>query len=95
MIKTKYEESTFWKVLVSLSLKAFYKHVGGKIRKFNPKWYDLYPNWLEYSEINNAVYCLPCYLFKNDVGGQGGGETFVTRDFNQWDKKYQLQTHIV
>ena len=34
-------------------------YVGGKMRKFNPKWYDLYPNWLEYSEINNAVYCLP------------------------------------
>jgi hypothetical protein len=52
-------------------LKSFpQRNIGGKMRKFNPQWYDSYRNWLEYSEIKNEVYCLPCYLFKNDVGGK-------------------------
>ena len=33
-------------------------------------------------------------MFKNEVGGQGGGKAFVTKGFNQWDKQYQLQTHV-
>ena len=56
--------------------------IGDKMRRFMCSWYDLYLNWLEYSEIKDAIYCLPCYLFKNKVGGQGGGEAFISEGSN-------------
>ena len=39
----------------------------GKFRRFIPEWY-VNRNWLEYSIDNDAVFCLYCYLFRQDVG---------------------------
>ncbi|XP_057550599.1 uncharacterized protein LOC130828655 [Amaranthus tricolor] len=40
---------------------------------------------------NDRIEIRRTYLMK---GGQGGGKAFVTKGFNQWDKQYQLQTHV-
>ena len=49
---------------------------------------------MEYSIDKDAVFCLYCYLFGQDVGKQGGGETFVTKGFKLWNKKKKLNSHV-
>ena len=51
-----------------------------KPRRFIPEWY-VNRKWLEYSINKDAVFWLYCYLFRQDVGKQGGGETFVMKGF--------------
>ena len=51
-----------------------------KPRQFIPEWY-VNRKWLEYSIDKDAVFWLYCYLFGQDVGKQGGGETFVMKGF--------------
>ena len=48
---------------------------------------------MEYSINKDAVFCLYCYLFGQDVGKQGGGETFVTKGFKLWNQKEKLLSH--
>ncbi|GAA0147548.1 hypothetical protein LIER_07221 [Lithospermum erythrorhizon] len=50
--------------------------MGGK-RKFKPEWYAPYLEWMEYSEHDDAVFCLPCYLFKDVT--KYDGDSFVGR----------------
>ena len=45
----------------------------GKPCRFSSVWY-VNRNWLEYSVNKDAVFCLYCYLFGQDVGKQGGGD---------------------
>ena len=55
-----------------------------KPRRFISKWYkNRY--WLEYSIDKDAVFCFYCYLFGQDVGKEGGGDTFVTKGFKLWN----------
>ena len=49
---------------------------------------------MEYSIDKDAVYCLYCYLFGQDVGKQGGSETFVTKVFKLWNLKEMLNSHV-
>ena len=59
-------------------------YFSGKPRRFISKWYkNRY--WLEYSIDKDAVFCFYCYLFGQDVGKQGGGDTFVTKGFKLWN----------
>uniref|UniRef100_A0A0D3BZS1 TTF-type domain-containing protein n=1 Tax=Brassica oleracea var. oleracea TaxID=109376 RepID=A0A0D3BZS1_BRAOL len=44
---------------------------GGVLRRFNPSWFDQFPNWLEYSAKKDATFCLYCYLFKYNAGKGG------------------------
>lgn len=70
------------------SLVCFpFKNYGEKRRRFNRAWYLQYSNWLEYSETKDAAYCLCCYLFKSNMGDQGGGDCFVGEGFTNWEKK--------
>ena len=48
---------------------------------------------MEYSIDKDAVYCLYCYLFGQDVSKQGGSETFVTKGFKLWNQKEKLNSH--
>ncbi|XP_022891835.1 zinc finger MYM-type protein 1-like [Olea europaea var. sylvestris] len=43
---------------------------------------------------NDAAYCLHCYLFKPDRGGQGGGHIFTKTGFRDWKLKSTLKDHI-
>ncbi|XP_059310541.1 uncharacterized protein LOC132061873 [Lycium ferocissimum] len=64
------------------------------MRRFNPQWFSEYSNWLEYSESKDAVFCLNCYLFKDDNIHQGGGDVFSTIGFKSWEKKKSLKKHV-
>jgi hypothetical protein len=52
-------------------------------RRFNPAWFIEYANWLKYNILEDAAYCLYCYIFRPNTGKQKGGDSFVT----QWLKK--------
>ena len=64
------------------------------MRRFNPKWFKEYESLLEYSIEKDGTYCLYCYLFRQDVGMQSGGDSFVTKGFNSWNKKEKLDLHV-
>ena len=49
---------------------------------------------MEYSIDNDAVFCLYCYLFGQDVGKQGGEETFVTKGLKLWNQKEKLSPYV-
>ncbi|KAL4600720.1 hypothetical protein ACB092_11G218600 [Castanea dentata] len=68
--------------------------IGGLMHRFNPKWFKEYEKWLEYNIEKDAAYCLYCYLFRQDVGMQFGGDSFVTKGFNSWNKKEKLDQHV-
>ncbi|XP_070035257.1 uncharacterized protein [Nicotiana tomentosiformis] len=65
----------------------------GLKRHFNPKWFKGYLNWLEYSVIEDAAYCLYCYLFQDEGIHQGGGDVFSSLGFKSWHKKNRLDMH--
>ncbi|GFP84236.1 protein-tyrosine sulfotransferase [Phtheirospermum japonicum] len=62
--------------------------IGKKMRKFNPKWFGNYKSWLEYSVEKDAVFCFPCYLFKNE--NSAGGDAFVVGGFRAWNKQKHM-----
>jgi hypothetical protein len=49
----------------------------GVMRRFNTDWFDKYKTWLEYSISKDAVFCLPCYLFRPENLASGGRTNFV------------------
>ena len=51
--------------------------------------------WLEYSIDKDAAFCFYCYLFRwQDVGKEGGGETFVMKGFKLWNQVAKLDSHV-
>ena len=69
------------------------KDFPGLLRRFNPSWFDKYGTWLEYSILKDAAFCLYCYLFKSDIGDQGGEDAFVGVGFTNWKKADKLRIH--
>ena len=55
-------------------------YFSGKSHRFRSEWY-VNRKWLEYSIDNDAVFCFYYYIFGQDVGKQGGGDTFVMKGF--------------
>ncbi|XP_075074572.1 uncharacterized protein LOC142161697 [Nicotiana tabacum] len=51
----------------------------GLKHRFNPKWFDQYHDWLEYSVIEDAAYCLCCYLFQDESIHQVGESCDISR----------------
>jgi hypothetical protein len=70
--------------------------VGGKKRDFNPKWFDEFGSWLEYSIEKDAAYCLYYFLFSSQVEGQQrDSEAFVNIGWNGWNKgSARLLAHV-
>ncbi|XP_075636729.1 uncharacterized protein LOC142608964 [Castanea sativa] len=64
----------------------------GKPRQFISEWY-VGRKWLD-SIDKDAAFCFYCYLFGQDVGKQGGGETFVTKGFKLWNQLVKLESHV-
>ncbi|KAK9740497.1 hypothetical protein RND81_03G040000 [Saponaria officinalis] len=69
-----------------------FKLIGGKSRRFKAEWFDKHENWLEYSKKKDALFCLPCYLFKSEC--VRGGDAFVEEGFSYWNKKQRLNEHV-
>ncbi|XP_031503841.1 uncharacterized protein LOC116266669 [Nymphaea colorata] len=63
-------------------------------RKFNPKWFDEYKNWLEYSPSKHRAYCQYCYLFRAEHTDRFVTEAFVSDGFNNWKEKKRFDLHI-
>ena len=49
---------------------------------------------MEYSIDKDAAFCFYCYLFRQDDGNQGGGETFVMKGFKLWNQLLKLDSHV-
>ncbi|XP_057455557.1 uncharacterized protein LOC130746832 [Lotus japonicus] len=68
---------------------------GNSFRRFNPSWYSKYGNWLEYSQKEDAAFCLCCYLMRSDTGEhKGSGEVFITEGYANWKKSERFQNHV-
>lgn len=48
---------------------------------------------MEYSISHDAIFCLCCYLFKPEIGDQGGGDSFVGQGLKNWKKMDRLKKH--
>ncbi|XP_060969769.1 uncharacterized protein LOC115703887 [Cannabis sativa] len=48
----------------------------------------------QYSINEDSAFCLYCYLFKQNKGKQGGGQTFVSKGFSNWKKPEILALHV-
>ncbi|KAH9698544.1 TTF-type domain-containing protein [Citrus sinensis] len=68
--------------------------LGEKSRRFVRSWFDNYPDWLEYSIVKDATFCLYCYVFREENGSQGVGPCFIGEWFRNWKKKEMLRQHI-
>ncbi|XP_041995992.1 zinc finger MYM-type protein 1-like [Salvia splendens] len=68
------------------------KEIGGS-RRFMTSWYDKW-DWLEYSMEEDAAFCFVCYLFKNEVGLNAGGDAFVNKGFKSWNKPDRFIKHV-
>ncbi|XP_050111819.1 uncharacterized protein LOC126590398 [Malus sylvestris] len=71
-----------------------YTSFAGVQRCFNPKWFDDFPTWLEYSISKNVVFCRSCYLFKLEIPDQAGNDNFTSKGFHNWKKKCRLRVHV-
>ncbi|XP_070682484.1 uncharacterized protein [Malus domestica] len=71
-----------------------YTSFAGVQRRFNPKWFDDFPTWLEYSISKNVVFCRSCYLFKLEIPDQAGNDNFTSKGFHNWKKKCRLRVHV-
>ena len=56
------------------------KLIGGRLRRFNPSWFEKYGTWLEYSLQKDAAFCLCCYLFANVRENKSGN--FIRMGFS-------------
>ncbi|KAF8113626.1 hypothetical protein N665_0047s0033 [Sinapis alba] len=70
------------------------KSIGNVRRRFNPQWFDQYPDWLEYSVEEEKAFCLFCYLFRVQAGKQGGSDTFVSTGFSNWNRADSFSKHV-
>ena len=69
-------------------------HFFEKPRRFRFEWY-VGRKWLEYSIDKDAAFCFYCYLFRwQDVGKEGGGETFVMKGFKLWNQVAKLDSYV-
>ncbi|XP_022846218.1 zinc finger MYM-type protein 1-like [Olea europaea var. sylvestris] len=67
--------------------------MGNDNRCFRKEWFSEF-HWLEYSIEKDVAYCLHCYLFKPDRGGQGGGHIFIKTGFRNWKHKKTLKDNV-
>ena len=67
---------------------------GHKLRRFNPAWFDLYGDWLEYSIKTDKAFCLVCYLFRDYTENKCGSDEFVTKGFDTWKNPKRLGEHV-
>ncbi|XP_047252962.1 zinc finger MYM-type protein 1-like [Capsicum annuum] len=64
--------------------------------RFNSTWYEgSYSRWMEYSVKEDVVFCLCCYLFKNDYVKGNAGDFFTKTGFKAWNHNLErFQLHV-
>ncbi|XP_013601272.1 PREDICTED: uncharacterized protein LOC106308682 [Brassica oleracea var. oleracea] len=67
---------------------------GGVLRRFNPAWFDQFPNWLEYNVKKDAAFCLYCYLFRDNAGKGGRNDAWTIDGFSSWNKAKNISEHV-
>ncbi|XP_023766503.2 uncharacterized protein LOC111915032 [Lactuca sativa] len=55
-------------------------------RRFQYSWFNIFPNWLEYSPTTHASYCFICYIFNDKPSVCHGYEAFTVKGFDNWKK---------
>ncbi|XP_047257914.1 zinc finger MYM-type protein 1-like [Capsicum annuum] len=70
--------------------------IGMKMRQFNSTWYERsYSRWMEYSVKKDVVFCLCCYLFKNDYVKDNASDFFTKTGFKAWNHNLErFQLHV-
>ncbi|XP_049414539.1 uncharacterized protein LOC125877237 [Solanum stenotomum] len=60
--------------------------IGKRMRQFCKIWFEgPYSKWLEYSVEKDSVYCLCCYLFKDDFFHGSTSEFYTKTGFRSWN----------
>ena len=49
---------------------------------------------MEYNIEKDVAFCLFCYLFKEEIGNKGGGDSFVGNGFRNWRKPKKFIEHM-
>ena len=66
-------------------------------RSFQSSWYFLFLTWLKYSIVNDAAFCLPCFLC-NKPSRYKGAKAFTVDGFRTWGemrgKKCAFLNHV-
>ncbi|XP_071708991.1 uncharacterized protein [Rutidosis leptorrhynchoides] len=55
-------------------------------RRFRFVWFNLFPNWLEYSISKDYAYCFLCYLFNDKPNVRHGYDAFIVTGFDNWKR---------
>ena len=55
-------------------------------RRFQYSWFNIFPNWLEYSPTTHASYCFICYIFNDKPSVCNGYGAFTVKGFDNWKK---------
>ncbi|KAL4579327.1 hypothetical protein LXL04_015469 [Taraxacum kok-saghyz] len=55
-------------------------------RRFQYSWFNIFPNWLEYSPTTHAAYCFLCYVFSDKPNVRHGSDAFTAKGFTNWKK---------
>ncbi|PIA27349.1 hypothetical protein AQUCO_07900003v1 [Aquilegia coerulea] len=63
-----------------------------KLRRFKLKYYKQYGNWLEYSIDKDAIFCLHCYLWRDEYGDHR--EAFINGRFRNWKNIKRIDDHV-
>ena len=58
----------------------------GHQRRFQYKWFDSFPSWLEYSKDSHRAYCLLCLVSSRNILAKGGSDVFAVHGFDNWKK---------
>ncbi|KAF5794087.1 putative transcription factor and/or regulators TTF-type(Zn) family [Helianthus annuus] len=55
-------------------------------RRFKYAWFDMFPDWLEYSPTKHKAYCFLCYLYNDKPNESHGHGAFTSEGFDNWKK---------
>ncbi|KAK4720882.1 hypothetical protein R3W88_011115 [Solanum pinnatisectum] len=70
--------------------------IGKRVRQFCKIWFEgPYSKWLEYSVEKYSVYCLCCYLFKDDFFHGSTSEFYTKTGFRSWNRALErFRKHV-
>ncbi|KAG5599952.1 hypothetical protein H5410_031322 [Solanum commersonii] len=70
--------------------------IGKRMCQFCKIWFEgPYSKWLEYSVEKDFVYCLCCYLFKDDFFHESTSEFYTKTGFRSWNRKLErFRKHV-